>query len=84
MKPWSHKRRKWNHDVEAHRTYLLNMWFCKEVGIRLAMVLDNAILYGTGNVLYDREKDGTFSCTISMPDVLLRQITGVDYAKRSG
>lgn len=80
MKPWSHKRRKWNHDVEAHRNYLLNMWFRKEVGIRLAEKLDNAILYGTGNVQHDREEDGTFSCTISLPKEILKLITGADYA----
>lgn len=80
MKPWSHKRRKWNHDVEAHRNYLLNMWFRKEVGIRLAEKLDNAILYGTGNVKHDREEDGTFSCTISLPDVILEKIMGALHA----
>lgn len=80
MKPWSHKRRKWNHDVKAHRNYLLNMWFRKEIRKGLASKLDYIILYGTGNVQHNREEDGTFSCTISLPNEMLKLITGADYA----
>lgn len=81
MTPWSYKRRKWNHDVEAHRHYLLTMWFTKLVAKELARKLDEAILYGERNA---RLGGDSFTCTVSVSNEILKLITGVDYAEHNG
>lgn len=84
MKPWSYKRRKWNHDVEAHRHYLLDVAVKKVLATYLGRAIDNAILYGTDSVMYNRFGGGTWTCDVEVSDEIVNLITGGHYAKRSG
>lgn len=80
MTPWSYKRRRW-HDADEHRHYLLTMWFTKLLAKELARRLDEAILYGERNA---RLGGDSFTCTVSVPNEILKLITGVDYAEHNG
>lgn len=80
MTGWSYKRRR-SHDPKKHRRYLLNAWFSCEILKGVSVRLENAILYGDiSTVKTTKEDDGTFSCTIAIPDVLLKQIMGAGHA----
>lgn len=80
MKTWSYKRRRW-HNADEHRQYLLTMWFTKFLAKELARRLDEAILYGERNARWGGD---SFTCTVSVPNEILKLITGVDYAEHNG